>query len=110
MLPAFEMIHVFYLALAIILEIAANVLLKYSSGFKHKTLFITAILCVLGSFTSLSFAIQGIHLSFAYAIWGGFGLIATALSGVLLFKEYLKPAGWIGIISILIGMSLIKFA
>lgn len=110
MLPSFDFTHILYLALAIILEITANVLLKFSSGIKHKALFITAILCVLGSFTSLSFAIQGIHLSVAYAIWGGFGLIATALFGILLFKEYLKPAGWIGVISIMIGMTLIKFA
>lgn len=110
MLTTFEYIHILYLSLAIILEIAANVLLKLSSGLKYKSYAVAAIVCVLFSFTALSFAVQGIQLSVAYAIWGGFGLIATALLGTTLFNEHLRPLGWVGIGSILIGMTLMKLS
>lgn len=108
MLPTFTVIHLFYLAIAIILEVAANVLLKMSCGFKYKIPAFAAILCVLAAFTALSFAIQGLHLSVAYAIWGGVGLIATALLGITLFAERLRLSGWIGLVLLMLGVVLIK--
>lgn len=108
MLPTFAAIHLVYLAIAIILEVVANVLLKMSCGFKYKLPAVAAILCVLAAFTALSFAIKGLHLSIAYAIWGGVGLIATALLGVTLFAERLRVSGWIGLVLLMLGVLLIK--
>lgn len=108
MLPSFGLIHLFYLGVAIVLEVAANILMKMSHGFKHKLPFFVAMVCVLTAFTALSFAVRGIPLSVAYAIWGGVGLVATALLGIALFREHLRLSGWCGIGLILIGVWVIR--
>lgn len=110
MLPNFAPIHLIYLSIAIALEILANVLMKLSHGFKHKKPAIAAIICVLIAFTALSFAIKGIQLSVAYGIWGGVGLVATALLGIILFDERLTPSGWLGVIFVIIGIVLMRMS
>lgn len=110
MLPTFEPIHLLYLAIAIILEVAANVLMKLSHGFARKIPAIAAIICVLIAFTCLSFAIRGIQLSVAYGIWGGVGLVATAILGIVLFRERIRFSGWAGIGLIIVGMWLLKLS
>jgi len=110
MLPDFAPIHVLYLAIAIALEVAANVLMKLSHGFARKTPAVAAIACALAAFTALSYAIEGIQLSVAYGIWGGVGLIATAVLGIAMFRERLRPSGWLGLALIMGGVVLMKFA
>lgn len=110
MLPDFEPIHLLYLSIAIVLEIAANVLMKQSHGFVHKRPAVAAIGCALAAFTALSFAIRGIQLSVAYGIWGGVGLVATTVLGITLFGERLRRSGWVGLGLIMLGVGLLKFA
>ena len=66
-----------WLAFAIVLEIIANVFLKFSDGFRRKAYGLLSIAAVLGAFSALSQAVKGIDLSVAYALWGGFGIAAT---------------------------------
>jgi spermidine export protein MdtI len=110
MLPSFEPIHAVYLAIAIALEVAANVLMKQSRGLTRWIPGVAAIACALAAFTALSFAIKGIELSVAYGIWGGVGLLATTLFGIALFRERVTPTGWIGMLLIMAGVILMKFA
>jgi spermidine export protein MdtI len=110
MLPDFEPIHGLYLAIAIVLEVVANVLMKHSHGFTHKRPAIAAIACALAAFTALSYAIKGIQLSVAYGVWGGVGLIATAVLGITMFGEHLRRDGWVGMVLITLGVCLMKFA
>ena len=113
-MPQFEWVHGAWLALAIVLEIAANVLLKFSDGFRRKVyglLSIAAVLAaVLAAFSALSQAVKGIELSVAYALWGGFGIAATLAAGWILFGQRLNRKGWIGLLLLLTGMILIKLA
>ncbi|KLD63794.1 multidrug transporter [Dyella japonica DSM 16301] len=109
-MPEFEPIHLLYLAIAIVLEIAANVLMKQSHGFAYKRPAVAAIACALAAFTALSFAIRGIQLSVAYGVWGGVGLIATAVLGIAVFGEKLRLSGWVGLVLITLGVCLLKFA
>lgn len=102
--------HGCFLLLAILLEVLANVLLKYSDGFKKKVWGIVGILCILAAFSALAQAVKGIELAVAYAIWGSFGILATVMLGWILFKQRLKPHGWLGIILLVIGMGLLKLA
>ncbi|MGV3069469.1 SMR family transporter, partial [Proteus mirabilis] len=46
----------------------------------------------------------------AYALWGAFGIIATIAAGWILFNQRLNYKGWSGIILLLVGMIMIKFA
>ena len=106
----FEWIHAAWLALAIVLEIIANVLLKFSDGFRRKTYGLLSIAAVLGAFSALSQAVKGIDLSVAYALWGGFGIAATLAAGWILFGQRLNQKGWIGLALLLAGMIMIKLA
>ncbi|EPF17620.1 MULTISPECIES: multidrug/spermidine efflux SMR transporter subunit MdtI [Cedecea] len=109
-MPSFEWVHALWLLLAIVLEIAANILLKHSDGFRRPLYGVLSLLAVLAAFSALAQAVKGIELSVAYALWGGFGIIATAAAGWILFGQKLNRKGWIGLALLLAGMVIIKFA
>lgn len=106
----FTWLHASFLALAIVLEVLANIFLKYSNGFKKKVFGVLAILLVLAAFTALAQAVKGIDLSIAYAIWGGFGILVTIVMGCILFRQQLKLKGWIGVVILIFGLALLKLA
>ena len=106
----FEWVHAAWLGLAIVLEILANVLLKFSDGFRRKLYGLMSIAAVLGAFSALSQAVKGIDLSVAYALWGGFGIAATIAAGWVLFGQRLNHKGWAGLLLLVVGMVLIKLA
>ncbi|ENF8975641.1 multidrug/spermidine efflux SMR transporter subunit MdtI [Escherichia coli] len=103
----FEWVHAAWLALAIVLEIVANVFLKFSDGLIFGLLSLAA---VLAAFSALSQAVKGIDLSVAYALWGGFGIAATLAAGWILFGQRLNRKGWIGLVLLLAGMIMVKLA
>ncbi|QIQ21566.1 multidrug/spermidine efflux SMR transporter subunit MdtI [Zophobihabitans entericus] len=105
-----EFYHIAFLALAVVLEIIANIFLKYSNGFSHKGFGFLSLASVLAAFACLAQAVKGIDLSVAYALWGGFGVIATVAAGWILFGQKLNNRGWIGLACLLIGMTMIKLA
>ncbi|MDU2733090.1 MAG: multidrug/spermidine efflux SMR transporter subunit MdtI [Mixta calida] len=105
-----DITHLLWLALAILLEIAANIFLKYSDGFRKRLPGLLSLLLVMGAFTALGQAVKGIDLAVAYALWGGFGVLATLAAGWILFGQRLRPRGWIGLSLLLIGMMMIKLA
>ncbi|BDJ17163.1 MULTISPECIES: multidrug/spermidine efflux SMR transporter subunit MdtI [Enterobacter] len=106
----FEWIHAAWLAFAIVLEIIANVFLKFSDGFRRKAYGLLSIAAVLGAFSALSQAVKGIDLSVAYALWGGFGIAPTLAAGWIMFGQRLNHKGWIGLVLLLAGMIMIKLA
>lgn len=102
--------HYAFMAAAIALEVAANILIKYSDGFRRRAIGALGICCILSSFTALSQAVRGIELSIAYALWGGAGILLTATAGQVLFRQRLSHLGWSGIATIVLGMLLLKLA
>jgi spermidine export protein MdtI len=50
------------------------------------------------SFTALSQAVKGIGASISQspALWGGTGILLTAVAGLRLFKQHLSRLGWLG--------------
>lgn len=109
-MEAFNWQHAGWLALAIVLEIVANIFLKYSNGFRRPFYGIVSLLGVLAAFSALAQSVKGIDLSVAYALWGGFGIVATVVAGWILFGQRLNRRGWLGIGLLVAGMVLIKFA
>lgn len=109
-MQSFEWVHALWLLLAIVLEISANIFLKYSDGFRRLGYGVMSILSVLAAFSALAQAVKGIELSVAYALWGGFGIVATVAAGWILFGQRLNRKGWLGLFILLIGMILIKLA
>ena len=106
----FEWVHAAWLGMAIVLEIIANVFLKFSDVFRRKLYGILSLVAVLAAFSALSQAVKGIDLSVAYALWGGFGIAATLAAGWILFGQRLNHKGWIGVVLLLAGMVMIKLA
>ena len=109
-MPKFELIHGLWLAGSIVLEIVANIFLKFSDGFRHKLYGFLSLAAVLAAFSALAQAVKGIDLSVAYAIWGGFGVAATLAAGWILFGQRLNHKGWMGLALLLVGMVMIKLA
>ncbi|MDC6118873.1 multidrug/spermidine efflux SMR transporter subunit MdtI [Serratia rubidaea] len=105
-----EWVHIGFLVLATALEIVANIFLKMSDGFRKVWLGLLSLLSVLAAFSALAQAVKGIDLSVAYALWGGFGIVATVAAGWVLFGQRLNGKGWLGIMLLLAGMVLIKLA
>jgi len=105
-----DLIHAAWLALAIVLEIAANIFLKYSNGFKKPLYGVLSLASVLLAFSALAQAVKGIDLSEAYAVWGGVGILATGAAGWVLFGQRLNKKGWAGLTLLLAGMILLKLA
>jgi spermidine export protein MdtI len=48
-------------------------------------------------------------LAMKFGIWGGVGLVVTAVFGIVMFKERLRVSGWIGLGMIMGGVVLLKF-
>ncbi|MGE6123953.1 SMR family transporter [Aeromonas rivipollensis] len=97
---------------AALLDVGANMAINRSLGFRHKGWGLLGILLVLCAFTLLSEAVSTgrIDLAVAYATWGAIGILGTALGGLLLFGERLKPIGWVGILIMAVAVALLTTA
>jgi small multidrug resistance pump len=85
-------LSVLYLAAAIILEICGTISLKLSHGFTRLGPVGAVVICYAASFALLSFALRGIDLSIAYAVWSGVGTAIVAVIGMVWFGE--SAGGW----------------
>ncbi|KMN77995.1 spermidine export protein MdtI [Chromobacterium alkanivorans] len=89
---------VFYLFVvsSALIEVAANLMLEKSNGFRNKAWGFGAIAMVWVAFALLGQAVRGIDLAVAYALWGALGIIGTAIGARIFFGQRLKPLGWAG--------------
>lgn len=105
-----QFIHYVYMVVAVLLEVAANIFIKHSAGWRRKGWGMLGIVSVLASFTALSQAVQGMDLSVAYALWGGAGIVLTTAAGWVFFKQALARRGCVGIALIVVGVLLLKLS
>lgn len=89
------------LVLAALLDVGANLLLKRSDGFRHKRPAWGGIALILLAFTLLSVALKSVPLGVAYAVWGGLGIVLTALVSLRVDRVRLTARGWAGLTLIL---------
>jgi len=97
-----------YLAVAIVLEVTANGFLQRSAGMAKKMPAVVGILLILASFTALSQALKGLDMATAYAIWGGCGILLTAVAGLVIFRQPIRRKGCMGLLMITIGLVLLE--
>ena len=98
-----------YLALSIVLEVLGSSFMKASDGFSKLLPTTITIIAYIACFFFLSQALKSIPLGIAYAIWGGLGIVLTALISVIIFKQSLDLAAIIGIILIVAGVFVMNF-
>ena len=99
-----------WLLLAVALEIGGTYLLKLSDGMARRVTGAGGVVLVMGAFAALARAIEGMDLSVAYAVWGGAGLVITAIIGALVFGQRIRPVGWLGILLVVGGVVALKLA
>lgn len=93
-----------FLALAIIFEVLGSSFMKASDGFSKLLPTTITIIANIASFFFFSQALKSIPLGIANAIWGGLGIVLTALISVFVFKQTLDIPAIIGIIMIVGGV------
>ena len=86
------------------LDVAANLMLAKSDGFKRKLWGFGALLGVGLAFSCLAYAVRELDLAVAYGMWGGFGILGTSLGGWFFFGQRLKTSAWLGMALLIGGM------
>ena len=98
-----------FLSLAIVLEVVGSSFMKASDGFSKLLPTAITIVADIACFFFLSQALKSIPLGIAYAIWGGLGIVLTAIISVVVFKQSLDIPAIIGIILIVTGVIVMNF-
>lgn len=93
-----------FLSLAIVLEVIGSGFMKASDGFSKMIPTTITIVAYIACFFFFSQALKSIPLGIAYAIWGGLGIVLTAVISVVIFKQSLDLPAIIGIILIVLGV------
>src|SRR5215475_6826735 len=96
------------LALAIIAEITGTVSMKWASLNENNSGYIIMLVMIATSYIFLSFAVKRIALGVAYAMWEGIGILFITLFSVLLFEEALSVMKVAGLLTLIVGIILIK--
>ena len=98
-----------FLSLSIVLEVVGSSFMKASDGFSKLLPTAITIVAYIACFFFLSQALKSIPLGIAYAIWGGLGIVLTAIISVVVFKQSLDIPAIIGIILIVTGVIVMNF-
>jgi spermidine export protein MdtJ len=96
------------LSLAIITEIIGTLFMKWSSLNGSHSGYLLMLVMIACSYILLSFAIKRIALGVAYALWEGIGIMLITLFSVLLFDEALSAMKTGGLMTLIVGIVLIK--
>jgi quaternary ammonium compound-resistance protein SugE len=93
-----------YLLIAGIFEMGWAIGLKYTEGLTKLAPSVITVIAMILSFVFLSFAVKGIPLGTAYAVWTGIGTVGTAIAGILLFGEPIAVIRILCIVLIITGI------
>ena len=104
------MIAYLLLVFAAALDIAANMLMEKSDGFKYKKYGVPALFMICLAFTLLAQVTKVMDLAVAYVSWGGIAILGTVLCGWYFLGQKLNWKGWMGIAMIFSSILLLKTA
>jgi len=93
-----------FLALAIVFEVIGSSFIKASDGFTKVLPSLVVVVAYSICFYFFSLALKSIPLGVAYAIWGGAGIVLTAIISVVIFRQKLDLPALIGIGLIVSGV------
>lgn len=103
-----QMTGLFYIILAVIADVIANVCLKKSNGFANKKYGFASLALIGVAFLLMAQALVTLDLSIAYATWGALGILATTFVDKLFFGLKIKPLGAFGILTMISGIVMLK--
>lgn len=96
--------HWLLLSFSIVMEVAGTISMKHSHGFSKLIPSILIFVFYALAFITLTFTLQHIDLSLAYALWAGVGTALVAVVGVLHFKEQMTVGQLCSIGLIVVGV------
>jgi small multidrug resistance pump len=91
--------YYYLLLLAIVFEVCGTTCMKLSEGFSKLLPSVLIFVFYAISFFFFTFALKGIDVSIAYAIWAGLGTALITVVGIFWFRE---PAAAFKIISLIV--------
>ncbi|MEY1662471.1 DMT family transporter [Isoalcanivorax beigongshangi] len=97
-----------YVLCSAVLDIFANLALEKSHGFRHKGWGLLAVALIMGAFALLAFAVNGMDLFAAYAIWGALTIVGTAILTWWWFGHSLHWVSMCGLGLLLLSIVLIR--
>ena len=100
----------FYLALAILTEVAGTTSMKFSEGFAKILPSVLIFIFYAVSFTFMTLALKNLDLSIVYAIWSGLGTALIVGIGVIWFSEPVTVIKLVSIALILVGVAGLNLA
>lgn len=74
-----------------LVEIAMAIALKQADGWTRLWPSVLGIAAALGSIFLLTYAVKGLPIATAYAVWTGIGAIGVTLAGIVFFDESTGP-------------------
>ena len=92
------------LVLAIVLEVAGTTNMKLSEGFSKLVPSMLVLFFYALSIIALTFAVNRLDVSVAYAVWSGMGTALVAVIGLWYFQESLTPIKVLALGLIIVGV------
>lgn len=97
------------LSLAIIFEVIGSSFMQASNGFSKLIPTSITLIAYLICFYFFSQTLKFFPLGIAYAVWGGLGIVLTAIVSITVFKQRLDFPAILGILLIVSGVLVMNF-
>ncbi len=92
------------LVVAIVLEVAGTTNMKLSEGFSKLVPSVLVLFFYALSIIALTFAVNRLDVSVAYAVWSGMGTALVAVIGLWFFQESLTSIKVVALGLIIVGV------
>lgn len=103
-----KLLSMLFIVGAVTVDVLANICIKKSKGFYNKFYGLAAFALVILCCVLLTAALKLLDLGMAYVLFGALGILLTTLVEVLFFRLKLRLPAFIGIASLLGGITLLK--
>ena len=95
------------LVVAIVLEVVGTTNMKLSEGFSKLVPSVLVLFFYALSIVALTFAVNRLDVSVAYAVWSGMGTALVAMIGIWFFQESLTTMKLIALGLIIVGVAML---
>lgn len=95
------------LVVAILLEVAGTTNMKLSEGFSKPVPSVLVLFFYALSIIALTFAVNRLDVSVAYAVWSGMGTALVAMIGLWFFQESITVIKLVALGFIVVGVAML---
>jgi small multidrug resistance pump len=95
------------LVVAILLEVVGTTNMKLSEGFSKLVPSVLVIFFYALSIIALTFAVNRLDVSVAYAVWSGMGTALVAMIGLWFFQESITSIKLVALGLIVVGVAML---